>query len=139
MKRRPKYLKTTNFRPTLQENDKLWAKAIKLRAGMKSEHGPADGYLAAHHIIGKDTYALRFNLDNGVCITTGQHSFVAHRTGRSARFKEWALKKRGVTEDQLKLTSRNKVDLFGVKLYLENKIKEFEGKEYKKTDLGGLQ
>ena len=114
-----------DFRPTKKELDKLWATVVKLRAGMKSEykHLPNTN-LHAHHIIGKSTLALRYNLDNGVCVTGGQHFFVAHHTGRSAKFKTWALSHRGVTEDDLLLTSRNRVDLWATQMYLEQKIKE---------------
>jgi hypothetical protein len=114
-----------DFRPKVKELDALWAKAVKLRAKMKSEYKHIEGsYLAAHHIIGKQTLSDRYNLNNGVCITTGQHKWVAHVQGRAQAFKDWALKKRGVTEEQLKMTSRNQVDLFGMKLYLEQKIAE---------------
>ena len=116
-----------NQRPTVKQLDRLWNKVIKLRAKGESEykHIP-DSYLAAHHIVGKITHALRYNLDNGVCITVGQHKFVAHHTGRAKKFKEWALKKRGVYEEDLELTAYNQVDRFLMKEYLERKIKEYE-------------
>ena len=118
---------TRNMTPTLKELDVLWSKVIKLRAGMKSEYKHIEGsYLVAHHITGKNTLARRYALENGVCITTGQHHYVAHNTGRSAKFKAWALAKRGVTEEYLDIISRNTVDKFAVKLYLEQKIKEYE-------------
>ena len=119
--------KRKDFRPTIKELDKLWAKAVKLRAGMRSEYKHiSESYIAAHHIIGKPTHALRYNLDNGVCITVGQHKFVAHHAGRQDDFRRWALQKRGVTEEQLRLTSRNRVDMWGMKIYLEQKLKDLE-------------
>ena len=116
-----------NSKPTIKQLDLLWSKVIKARAGHTSEykHIP-DSYLAAHHIIGKPTRALRYNLDNGVCITVGQHKFVAHHAGRQDDFRRWALQKRRVTEEQLRLTSRNLIDMFGVKVYLEQKLKDLE-------------
>jgi hypothetical protein len=121
-------MKRKDFRPTVKELDALWAKAVKLRAKMKSEYNDIPGNLHAHHIIGKPTHALRWNLNNAVCVTGVQHFYVAHVQGRAQAFKEWALKKRGVTEEQLKLTSRNRVDLFATKLYLEQKIAELRKK-----------
>jgi len=115
---------TLSMKPTKAELDKLWAKVIKARAGYKSEYRDILGTLNAHHILGKATLSLRYNLDNGVCVTNGQHFFVCHNTGRSADFKQWALEKRGVTEEQLKLTSRNKIDMWGMKIYLQEKLKE---------------
>ena len=118
-----------DFRPTTKDLDKLWAKAVKLRAGMRSElRHIEESYLAAHHILGKPTLSLRYNLDNGICITVGQHKWVAHHAGRQDDFRRLALQKRGVAEEQLRLTSRNRVDMFGTKLYLEEKIKEYEAK-----------
>lgn len=119
-------LYTQNLKPKIKDLDKLWIKAIKLRAGMKSElkHIP-DAYIASHHILGKATLALRYSLDNGVCITTGQHHYVAHNTGRSEKFKQWALNHRGVSEEQLRMMANNKTDRFFIKAYLESKIKEF--------------
>ena len=116
-------------KPTQAELDKLWSQVIKLRAGMKSEYKDIPGYLAAHHILGKPTRALRYNIDNGVCITVGQHKFVAHHAGRQDDFRRWALEKRGVTEEQLRLTSRNLIDMFAMKIYLETLISTYKGKE----------
>jgi len=116
-----------DFKPTIKELDKLWAKAIKLRANNRSElKHIEDSVLHAHHILGKPTHSLRWSLDNGICITGGQHFYVAHHTGRSSQFKETALKIRGITEEQLRMTERNRVDRFMVKLYLEAEIKEYE-------------
>jgi len=120
-----KYTKTVNFMPTLKDLDKLWAKAVKLRAGLKSEYG-GEGYLAAHHITGKPTLSLRYALENGVCITTGQHHFVAHNTGRSKAFREWALRQRGVTEEYLERIKNNRVDKFAMRIYLEKEIERYE-------------
>ena len=118
---------TISRRPSQKQLDPLWAKAVKLRAGMKSEykHIP-DSYLAAHHIVGKPTNSLRYSLRNGVCITVGQHHFVSHHQGRCQAFREWALKLRGVTEEGLKITGKGKADMFAIKLYLEQVIKKYD-------------
>ena len=116
---------TRNNTPTIKDLDELWSKVIKLRAGLKSEYG-GEGYLAAHHIIGKQTLSYRYSLMNGICITTGQHHFVAHNTGRSAKFKEWALRQRGITEEYLDKIKYNQVDKFAMKLYLEQEIARYE-------------
>ena len=118
---------TISRRPNKKQLDPLWTKAVKLRAHMKSEyrHIP-DAYIAAHHIEGKATLAMRYSLDNGVCVTTGQHKFIAHTQGRAKRFREWALKKRGVTEEYLNIISRNRIDMFTMKIYLQQQIKKYE-------------
>ena len=116
-----------DYTPTIEELDNLWSKAVKARAGMKSEYKPAEGdYLVSHHILKKPTLALRYNLNNGVCITSMQHNFEAHCPSNEENFKQWALSKRGVTEDYLRLTSRNLIDRFAVKLYLEQECIKYE-------------
>lgn len=55
-----------------------WAKIIKHRAGWKSELSGSGGIMNAHHIARKPNYYLRFSLDNGICITQGEHKFGVH-------------------------------------------------------------
>lgn len=119
-------------KPTPKQLDKLWQTAVKQRAGHISEYSGKtrdDGHaLHGHHILGKDTYALRWNLDNGICITGGEHFYIAHgSTQRAEKFKEWALKYNGSAKYlALKKHQVGGVDLWGTKLYLEQKIKEFK-------------
>jgi hypothetical protein len=123
-----KYKKTTNKKPTLKELHKLWADCVKARAGYKSEYSGKLGCLHAHHIHGKPNFRLRFELDNGVSLTSGEHKFIAHHTGRAYKFKQWAMKLRGLDEDKALILGQQLgyVDLFGVKIYLEQKLKEFK-------------
>ena len=60
--------------------ERLWKEIVKLRAGHKSELSglPADP-AHPHHCLGKSTYALRFDIRGGMCITAGEH-FQAHST-----------------------------------------------------------
>lgn len=118
---------TPSKKPTKKQLDKLWAKAVKLRAGNQSEYKIIEGSpLHSHHILGKSTLVLRYNLDNGVCVTGGQHFYVAHHTGRASDFKTWALNKRGVTEEYLKITSRNKIDMWALELFLQEMIEQYK-------------
>ena len=57
---------------------KLWTSIIKLKAGHKSEYSGKSGILHAHHILGKSSYALRFDTRGGICLTAGEHNFKAH-------------------------------------------------------------
>lgn len=110
------------------ECNKLWATAIKLRAGNKSEMSGKTEGLHAHHIAGKPNYRLRFELENGICLTSGEHFYIAHNTGRQEKFKSFVRILRGhdIYErlEALKWI-QCKTDLAMVKVYLENKIKEF--------------
>ena len=67
--------------------DELWALIIKIKAGWKSElsgtpaiisdkSGQPIG-LSSHHIVHKPNYALRYDLENGICLT----AFKEHTNG----------------------------------------------------------
>ena len=108
-----------------KECDKLWALAVKARAGNKSEYSGKDGVLHAHHICGKNSYALRYSLENGVALTAGEHKFIAHRADRAETFRSFVLKHKGADfyekMEMLKWT-RTKTDLTLVKIYLIQEI-----------------
>jgi len=64
-----------------KENDELWAKIVKARAGYKCEvNGSSDQPLNAHHIITRANKVLRWDLDNGISLTAGNHKFFAQGT-----------------------------------------------------------
>jgi len=117
------------MQPSIKALDALWAEAVKLRAGNVSEYSGKEGRLNSHHIEGKGNHRLRWELDNGVCLTGGEHRFIAHRQDRSADFRKWAMKKRGVTEDTLILWKRQLggIDRFAMQLYLKQAIKYYKG------------
>jgi len=102
--------------------DKLWAECIKLRAGGKSEYSGKTERLHAHHIVGKSCYRLRYELLNGVCLTAGEHCFIAHRADRYETFRKFVKRVRGEAfyeqMDILKAVS-SPPDLRLIKLYLE--------------------
>lgn len=65
--------------------DDLWSEVIKKRACYESEISGKLGkqiggehVLNSHHICGKSNHALRFDVNNGICITKGEHGFGAH-------------------------------------------------------------
>ena len=116
-------------RPSIAQLDRMWSEAVKLRAGMKSEYSQKDEYLNSHHIEGKGNHRLRWELDNGVCITSGEHLYIAHRQDRAADFRKWAMEKRGITEDDLTIWKRQLggIDRFAMYLYLKQAIKKYGG------------
>ena len=122
--RKPKSLK--------KECDALWAECVKTRAGYCSEWSGLAGrqiggekILAAHHLVGKAGHRLRYDLDNGFCCTTGEHSFIFHNQGRVEAARERVKKLRGRDIfERLSLLRGSKSDLMGVKVYLENELKK---------------
>ena len=105
--------------------DDLWAKIVKVRAGNKSELSGKTDNLHSHHIVGKPGYRLRYELDNGICLTAGEHFFGIHNQGRQkeyeARIK--AVKGQDIFERLEKLKNEKCKSLVFVKLYLERELK----------------
>jgi len=119
--------------PSLKkQNDDLWAIVVKLRAGGKSEYSGKSGegvVLCAHHIAGKVGYRLRYELDNGICLTIGEHGFIAHNSGRYEMFRKFVKRLRGDDiYERLELLRqfKCKTDLKAVKLYLESEIRKLK-------------
>jgi len=128
-----KIKKTINNLPTDKELNTLWAECVKERAGRRSEYSGKTDRLNAHHILGKASQRLRWELENGVCITGGEHKYIAHGdTTRKSKFEEWALRLRALGDtDKMTRISALKwitggVDKFAVKIYLEQKLAEFK-------------
>ena len=124
--RKPKSLK--------KECDDLWFECIKARAGYISEVSGkigrqigGDYILCGHHLRGKSSYRLRYDLDNGVCCTVGEHSFGFHRADRREGLERKILSRRGWKSfDRLELLKNSTSDLKAVKIYLEAKLEEFK-------------
>jgi hypothetical protein len=78
-----------------RELDDLWSKAVKLVG--KCEYCSKTDYLNAHHIYSRSNHAVRWNLDNGICLCSGHHTlsskFSAHKT--PLEFTEFIIEKRG--------------------------------------------
>jgi predicted nucleic acid-binding Zn ribbon protein len=63
--------------------DFLWSTYIKARAGFKTEiplkvESDSEPILNSHHIVKKPNRLLRYNVDNGICVTKGQHNYGFH-------------------------------------------------------------
>ena len=109
--------------------DKLWAKIVKYRAGNKSELSGKTGALHAHHVFGKGNLRLRFEFDNGVCLTSGEHFYIAHVQGRQYQIFDLLklkLGKKRYAEVEAMRGKSYKSYLPAIKLMLENEIKKYE-------------
>ncbi len=123
--------KRLSNRPTVAELDALWAKCIKARAGWKSEYSGKEDCLHSHHIGGKSCHAMRWSLWNGICLTSGEHFFIAHNQGRSQKMRCLAMKIRGVSEEDFDYISNRQSfgkDKFAVKEYLKRKLYLYENR-----------
>jgi hypothetical protein len=105
--------------------DKLWSEIIKLRAGMQSELTGKTISLDSHHIYRKPNYALRYSLDNGICLTSYEHRYGIHGAHEEEyREKIKAVKGNDIYE-KLRLMRNTTVDLKLIEIYLENEIKKY--------------
>ena len=119
-----------------KECDKLWAECVKARAGHKSEYSKkagrqigGDSILCAHHINGKGNYRLRYDIElNGICLTYGEHAFIAHRADRVEAFREFVKIRRGKDIfERLELLKGGTSKLWAVKAYLEQELAKLKG------------
>ena len=103
--------------------DKLWAELIKKRAGYKSELSGQKDNLVAHHLLHKPNYRLRYALENGLCITKGEHfNFHYHPEFAERHYTPRIRAKRGADIfEKLESMKRSlwKVSLVEVRLSLE--------------------
>jgi hypothetical protein len=103
---------------------------VKLKAGNKSEISGKTENLHSHHIVGKPGYRLRYELDNGICLTAGEHFYGVHNQGRMREYeyKIRAIKGADIFERLEKLKNEKSKSLVFVKLYLERELKKLEVK-----------
>jgi hypothetical protein len=78
--------------------DKLWSLLVKHRAGFKCEYcGTREKMLNSHHIYSRSNRSTRWDLENGVCLCVGHHTFStkfsAHKT--PTEFTEWLYEVKG--------------------------------------------
>lgn len=77
--------------------DNLWRFAIYRRAGYVCEYCGATGQLNAHHIFSRSNFAVRWDIENGVCLCVSHHIFGNLSFHKSpAEMLEWIKEKRGM-------------------------------------------
>jgi hypothetical protein len=113
--------------------DKIWAYLVKCRAGFRCEvTGREDATLNAHHLIGRTNYRLRWELENGICITAGVHNFGAHGSKtRQVEFEKRVKQLRGedVYDRLLMLKNGETPNKYTVFLYFRELYKTYHYKE----------
>lgn len=127
-----------NHKQLKKECDALWFECVKARAGYKSEYSGNRGKqvggehsICGHHICGKGSYALRYSIENGMCLTNGEHMYIAHRQDRESALKAKIEQLRGADffEKIADLKwQRAKTDLFLIKIYLQQQLEGYQEK-----------
>ena len=78
--------------------DILWSLLVKHRAGFRCEYcGSREKVLNSHHIYSRSNRSTRWDLENGVCLCVGHHTFStkfsAHKS--PTEFTEWLYETKG--------------------------------------------
>ena len=70
--------------------DHCWAVIVKQR-GNVCEYDDCNKvtYLNAHHIFGRSNLSVRWDLDNGICLCPGHHTFSTFSAHQSPAFTDW--------------------------------------------------
>lgn len=120
-------VKSFSGKVTSKDCDLLWAEAVKAKAGYRCERSGQTTELQAHHIIPRTCWALRYDLENGICLTKSQHLFWAHHDG--VAFAKWIETKRDLNYLESRRGNRSKHDYTAIALYLQDKIREFKNQK----------
>jgi len=77
----------------IKKLDKLWSQKIRERDEVCQVCGNSQ-YLNAHHVIGRRNRNIRWDLDNGITLCSGCHTFKTESAHQDpAWFMEWFIKK----------------------------------------------
>lgn len=105
--------------------DDLWRECVKLRASSKSELSDQEG-VDCHHIARKPNDFLRYDLDNGICLTKWEHRYGIHGN-HEEKYRDLIKKVRGEDiYEKLRMRRNYQCDLKEVELYLKQKLKELK-------------
>ena len=58
-----------------KQQDKKWSDEIKKRADYKCELCGKTNRLSSHHVVSRNIYTVRWDIDNGVCVCVSHHIF----------------------------------------------------------------
>lgn len=94
--------------------DIAWSRLVKLRAGGKCEYCGKSSPLNSHHIYSRSKKSTRWDVDNGICLCVGHHTFSsefsAHKT--PLEFLEWLIGYKGQDwVDNLRIRANQTVKL----------------------------
>jgi len=117
-KKRRSKIDTPTKKEKMDACDELWSLIIKGRAGNVSELSGKGGALHAHHLFGKSSLRLRYDLDNGIACTQGEHKFGFHHASRAADYMDKAAKIRDFEAIRALKRFKCTTDLDGIWIWL---------------------
>jgi hypothetical protein len=102
--------------------DKLWSAIVKKNAGYKCEVCGLDQHhckLNSHHIEGRRNLRLRWDLQNGVCLCSGCHTFRKESAHQSPEWFHFWLEENRWEDLQYIMCVRNEIVKYSMDDYLE--------------------
>jgi hypothetical protein len=84
----PKKIKKPTHKQLKAYLDQLWSLCVKVRAGFRSELSGKTEALQSHHLLAKPNYVLRYSLDNGISVTSGEHHYGFHNPNRQYEYNK---------------------------------------------------
>ena len=88
----------TDRQKAMADCDRKWANSVKERVGWKCEYcgkNKEQTVLHSHHIFSRRHLGTRWELNNGICLCTEHHLYLAHRD--TATFMLWLQRNKGTT------------------------------------------
>jgi hypothetical protein len=111
--------------------DDAWSKLVKLRAGNRCEYCGKTSPLNSHHIFSRSKRSTRWDVQNGVCLCVGHHTFSstfsAHKT--PLEFVDWLTRKKGesfIMKLRVRANALSKLMTFEKEILLQELKKEIE-------------
>jgi hypothetical protein len=93
---------------TVKQLDLLWSQAVKVQAGYKCEISGLTKHqckLNSHHIVGKRNFTLRWDLRNGLCVSTTKHTLHRQSVHQDPEWaRQWLLEHRPSDFEYLEAT-----------------------------------
>lgn len=121
--------KKTDNKKLKKHLDDLWREYIKLRAGSKSELSGKEGALDCHHITRKPNNFLRYDLDNGICLSKWEHRYGIHGN-HEEEYRELIKQVRGNDiYEKLRPRRNYTCNLRDIEIYLTQKLKELKNEK----------
>jgi hypothetical protein len=93
---------------TVKQLDLLWSQAVKIKAGYKCEISGLTKHqckLNSHHIVGKRNFTLRWDLRNGLCVSSKKHTLDRQSLHQDPEWaRQWLLEHRPSDFEYLEAT-----------------------------------
>lgn len=81
--------------------DKIWSFAVKEKYNFQCANCEVQNYLNSHHVISRINYNVRWDLDNGISLCSGDHKFNKDSIHNNPLIWEKKLDELGIKKERL--------------------------------------